>query len=302
MFVYKDIDKSSTVIQQNIVNHTQNFTTKSLGIKSINIISGSVNNNYWQSLNVLFYTSGSPSYLNESKIVFDNIAIKQAGSKQFLNKYHGYPSSSIITIPQQYIGEKIEEGSFTFTGKNHTDNDGNNPIIKDDGFGNLYSTNAHHTQSTNNVSSSDNYVGNIFYKKGLAVITETGSWSGSVTYSELAKDTNFTVQLNSTNTITTHEYSVTLLPSEFNKSTNYTLRMPLSGSFSTVNEITESSAFFSNPYLASNFTGSDFQPYITSINLYDSSDSDKPAMTANLSKPIRKSDKIATTFKIRFDL
>ena len=78
--------------------------------------------------------------------------------------------------------------------------------------------------------------------------------------------------------------------------------MPLSGSFSTVNEITESSAFFSNPYLASNFTGSDFQPYITSINLYDSSDSDKPAMTANLSKPIRKSDKIATTFKIRFDL
>ena len=30
---------------------------------------------------------------------------------------------------------------------------------------------------------------------------------------KLAKDTNFTIQLNSTNTITTHEYSVTLLPS-----------------------------------------------------------------------------------------
>ena len=43
MFVYKDIDKSSTVIQQNVVNHTQNFTTESLGIKSINIMN---NNNH----------------------------------------------------------------------------------------------------------------------------------------------------------------------------------------------------------------------------------------------------------------
>ena len=92
----------------------------------------------------------------------------------------------------------------------------------------MYSTNAHYSQSSNAASSSDNYVGNIFYERGLAIITETGSWSGSVDYSDLA--TNFDLKFDSHNTITTHEYSVTLNPMEFNKSMNYTLRMPLIGS------------------------------------------------------------------------
>ena len=136
----------------------------------------------------------------------------------------------------------------------------------------------------------------------MAVITETGSWSGSVNYSDITKDSNFTVQLNSYDRITTHEYSVTVLPSEFNNSMNYTMRMPLSGTYSTVNEITESSTFFSNPYLAAQFTSSDFQPYITTINLYQNNDFDTPVITAHLPKPIRKSDKISTTFKIRLDI
>ena len=206
--------------------------------------------------------------------------------EQFLTKYHGYPSSSIIQIPQQYYGEKIKEKSFNFTDLNNTDNSSNNPIIKDDGFGNLYSTNAHHSQSTNNASSSNNYVGNIFYDKGIAVITETGSWSGSVNYSNLA--TNFTLKFDSQHTITTHEYNVTLLPQAYNASTNWTLR---SGSYS-----------LSTPFLANEYTGSDFQPYITTINLYQRGDYDTPAIQAKLPKPIRKSDKINTRFKIRLDI
>ena len=302
MFVFKDIDKTSTVIEQNVVNYTHNFTTSSLGIESINIVSGAISNSYWQSLNVLYYTSGSPTYLSESQIISENLSIKQAGRKQYLNKFHGYPTSSIITIPQQYYGEKIEEESFTLTDKSYTDNDGNNPIIKDDGFGNLYSTNAHHSQSTAHASSSDNYVGNIFYKQGLAVITETGSWSGSVNYTDITSASNFTVQLNSYDRIATHEYSVTILPGEFNNSMNYSMRLPLSGTYSTVNELTESSAFLSNPYVAAQFTSSDFQPYITTINLYQNNDFDTPAIVAHLPKPIRKSDKISTTFKIRLNL
>ena len=302
MFVFKDIDKTSTVIEQNVVNYTHNFTTSSLGIESINIVSGAISNSYWQSLNVLYYTSGSPTYLSESQIISENLSIKQAGRKQYLNKFHGYPTSSVITIPQQYYGEKIEEESFTLTDKSYTDNDGNNPIIKDDGFGNLYSTNAHHSQSTAHASSSDNYVGNIFYKQGLAVITETGSWSGSVKYSDITKGTNFTLQFDSYDMITTHEYSVTINPSEFNKSMNYTLRMPLSGTFSTVNELTSSTFFLGNPYLAQEFTGSTFSPYITTINLYNVNDKDTPIMVAKLPKPIRKSKKISTTFKIRLDI
>ena len=54
--------------------------------------------------------------------------------------------------------------------------------------------------------------------------------------------------------------------------------------------------------LASTFTGSDFQPYITTINLYQDGDYDTPVIQAKLPRPIKKSDKIDTRFKIKLDL
>ena len=297
MYVFKEIDKSSTVIESNVVNYTQNLTTASSGIQSIKIVSGSINSNYWNSLNVLFYTSGSTQYLNEHKfgVPSSNLSLNQTIGTQFLNKYHNYPSSSIIQIPSQYYGEQIKKGSFQFTDLNNSDNSSNNPIIKDDGFGNLYSTNAHHSQSTSAASSSDNYVGNIFYDKGLAIITETGSWSGSIKYSDLA--TNFNLKFDSQHSIVTHEYNVTLLPVEYNHSTNYTLRAPLTSSIGKLNNLT-----LSTQHLAREFTGSAFQPYITTINLYQEGNYDEPVIQATLPKPIRKGDKINTRFIIKLDL
>ena len=43
----REIDKSSTIIESNVVNYTQNLTTVSSGIQSIKIVSGSINDNYW---------------------------------------------------------------------------------------------------------------------------------------------------------------------------------------------------------------------------------------------------------------
>ena len=302
MHVFGEIDKSSTIIEGNIVNYTQNLTTASIGIQSLKIVSGSINNKYWSSLNVLFYTSGSHVYgftgskASSGELKFtapsSNLSIDQRVGTQYLNKFHSYPSSSLITIPSTYYGEKIKEKSFRFTDLNNTDNNGNNPIIIDDGFGNLYSTNAHHSQSTNAKSSSENYVGNIFYDKGLAIITETGSWSGSVDYSDLA--TNYNLKFNSFDTIYSHEYNVTLLPNEYNNTTNYSIRNVLT---------TDTKPFsLATPFLAAPFTGSDFQPYITTINLYQKGDYEEPVIQATLPRPIRKSDKINTRFKIKLDI
>ena len=294
MYVFGEIDKSSTVIESNIVNYTQNLNTASAGIKSIKIVSGSISQSHWNSLNVLFYTSGSPVYGNELKFSnpSSNLSIQQRNGEQFLTKYHGYPSSSILQIPSQYYGEKIKEGSFKFTDLNNTDNSSNNPIIIDDGFGNLYSTNAHHSQSTNNASSSDNYVGNIFYNQGIAVITETGSWSGSVEYSDLA--TNYTLKFDSYDTIKTHEYNVNLLPQDYNLTMNYSIRNVLTSSSEPLT--------LSTSTIASTFTSSDWQPYITTINLYQNGDYDTPVIQASLPRPVKKSDKINTRFKIKLDI
>tara|TARA_B100000029_G_C17582074_1_gene959946 strand:+ start:2014 stop:2901 length:888 start_codon:yes stop_codon:yes gene_type:complete len=295
MFVFKDINKSSTVIERNVVNYTQNLNTSSF--QPIKIVSGSINSNYWNSLNVLFYTSGSPRYTGEHKFgrPSSNILKTKKNEIQYLHKFHEYPSSSLITIPQQYYGDKIKQGSFLLTETDITSNGGNNPIIKDDGKGNLYSTNANSNfgtlaaYSNSSISSSDNYVGNIFYDQGIVLITETGSWSGSVNYSDLG--TNYTLKLDSSNVITTYEYNITIQPNEYNYSTNYTLRSPISGSLK-----------LSTPHIASTFTASDFQPYITQINLWQDGEYDEPVIQANLPKPIRKSDKIPITFKIKLDM
>ena len=294
MYVFGEIDKSSTVIESNVVNYTQNLTVNSFGIQSIKIVSGSINQSHWDSLNVMFYTSGSSQYVNEHKFgrPSSNLSIQPTRGEQFLTKYHGYPSSSIIVIPSNYYGEKIKEGSFQLTETDVTDGNGNNPIIRDDGFGNLYSTNAHHSQSAGALSSSDNYAGNIFYDKGLAVITETGSWSGSVDYSDLG--TNFNLKFDSLNAIKTHEYNINLSPRDYNLTMNYSIRNVLSGSSEPLTLATSN--------IASTFTSSDFQPYITTINLYQDGDYDTPIIQATLPKPIKKSDKINTRFKIKLDM
>ena len=67
MYVFGEIDKSSTLIENNIVNYTQNLTTSSIGIMSHKIVSGSISQSYWNSLNVMFYTSGSPTLNNVIK-------------------------------------------------------------------------------------------------------------------------------------------------------------------------------------------------------------------------------------------
>jgi len=294
MYVFKEID-NSTLIESNIVHFTQNLNTSSFGLQTVKIVSGSINVKHWDSLNVLFYTSGSPKYTNEQKYTSPsaNLSITKNRETQFLSKYHGYPSSSLISIPSKYYGDNIKQNSFKLIDKNNTDNNGNNPIIIDDSKGNLYSTNSHHSQSTSNASSSDNYVGNIFYNQGLAVITETGSWSGSVKYSDLA--TNYTLQFDSSNQITTREYNITIDPNEFNHSTNYTLRTPLKNDDSGFLKLT-------TPNLATHFTGSDFQPYITTINLYSENNFKEPIIQATLPRPIRKSDKIKLKFKIKLDI
>jgi hypothetical protein len=124
---------------------------------------------------------------------------------------------------------------------------------------------------------------------GFNTTTGFGGGTAAINYSDIG--TNYNLKFDSQNTITTHEYSVTISPQHCNSSTNYTLRSPISGALN-----------LSTKYLAREFTGSNFQPYITTINLYQKGDYYTPVIQATLPRPIRKSNKIDTTFKIRLDM
>ena len=103
-----------------------------------------------------------------------------------INFYLSGSQSSIVFIPQNKFDEEIKRGSFllvdTTTGAR----------IVDDSEGNLYSTNATFSQSVSALSSSDNYVGNIFYNVGAFAITETASFDGSNDYTDVTSG-NYTL-------------------------------------------------------------------------------------------------------------
>ena len=111
-------------------------------------------------------------------------------------------------------------------------------------------------------------------------------------YSDLA--TNYTLKFDSYDTIKTHEYNVNLLPQDYNLTMNYSIRNVLTSSSEPLT--------LSTSTIASTFTSSDWQPYITTINLYQNGDYDTPVIQASLPRPVKKSDKINTRFKIKLDI
>lgn len=164
---------------------------------------------------------------------------------------------NVISIPNRYVGERIRPGSVTIT-------DNSNGVAKiyvDDSSGSLYD------QASPSV-----HVGNIFYQQGFITCTHTGSYYSS---SFLETGVNgFSVQFDSTITLQEYEIVCTILPGEFNVSTNPTaVTAPATGSLSydgAYDDIVDSE-FVNYEYSSSNdTTGSFLSPFATTIGFYDS--------------------------------
>ena len=206
---------------------------------------------------------------------------------------------AVFSIPQSYYGEGIKPGTVVFT------NNANVPstTFTDDGYSNL-------------IDSGSNVAGNIFYDRGLIVLTRditSGSGAGNLT--------NFTLNFRSTKTIFENEIFIPVLESEFNYSQNpsavyedgarlYTHIMQRPGSTKIGDLVTSSfydagikwvrGAF--NQYEASSSldqTGSFLAPMITTIALYDNELN--MVAVAKLPQPIKSLPDYPVNFIIRFD-
>ena len=257
--------KTHKLNQSNILRH--HFSSGS---------SDSTLSDYYKFARINFYLSGS-DYTTKNPL-FNNVPTigdKKEQSGIFLNKF--YETGSICFISQSKFGDGIKKGSFSLE-----DNSTASTIkIVDDSKGNLYSTNATFSQSVSALSSSDNYVGNVFYDIGAFTITETASFNGSVDYLNVTSG-NYSLEYQGTNTITTYEWTCDALPNELNNTTNATV-------------------FHTNGrgQLKDNLTSSYFPTYISEIGLYD--DQNTLMGYAKLSKPIPKSTKIPMKFFVRMD-
>ena len=251
--------KSFTLSQADVTRH-----------QFLNNSSNEVSKSYYDFARINFYLSGSTSDNYGSQF---NIGNDGSGRDTFLTKF--YDTGSIVFVPQNKFDEEIKRGSFVLTDTT------TGARIVDDSNGNLYSTNATFSQSVSALSSSDNYVGNIFYSVGAFTITETASFDGSQNYTDVTSG-NYTVSYQGTTVINTYEWTCDTQPNELNNTTNATV-------------------FNSNGLgqLKDNLTSSVFPTYITEVGLYD--DQNSLVGYAKLSKAIPKSQKLRMKFLLRMD-
>ena len=135
---------------------------------------------------------------------------------------------------------------------------------------------------------------------GIVVLTETGSWSGSVNYTDIGgkessavtqeKDYKFwNLSFNSTAPIFTTQYSIRIPAGDFNRTMNFSARGEYTGS--DVSQIGN---------IQSKLTGSDWNPYFNQIQLYRNQ-TEEAVLVANLPRNVKMRDDIDLIITFRVD-
>jgi hypothetical protein len=176
-------------------------------------------------------------------------------------------SAHVYSLPRDIIGTHIEPNSFKIT----ADQAGTTyfgarlPII-DNGEGDLVLSASNFTTN----------VGNIFYSHGIAVLTNTDVVSH---FNSKKADS---IEFKSNQPIYTYNYHCKISDYEFNHTLNKTA---LTGSNNTLKD---------------NVSGSNFNPYITSIGLYN--DAQELIAVCKLGQPLTKPSNTELAIQVKLDI
>ena len=201
-----------------------------------------------------------------------------------LRTEHYFPTESnavigVISIPTKLYGERIQPGTFTITAESGS--------ITDDGDGGLYQE--------------DDYVGNIIYQHGLAILTNDSAGVGSSLYGvgiygtssygtgegtglidNIITSSNAVCSFSSSYTLFETQYKCTIDSNEYSFTLNPTV---ISGSTDgTVYDFA---------------TGSYFDPYVTTVGLYN--EAQDLIVVAKLGKPLPLNSTTDTNIIINID-
>ena len=214
----------------------------------------------------------------------------------------------VLSIPQQYFGEGVKVGTMKV--------EYGSIILNDDTNSNL-------------IDSASNIKGNIFYDRGLVVLTD-GISDGSTL-------TSFDISYRSTMTIYENELFLSVNENEFNVSQNPTAVYEVGGTKTNISITKPGSRLVDQQYVSQTIykpgkkfikdkshpiissidnisggtfddyevsgstdqTGSYLAPFITTIGLYD--DDNNMVVVAKLPKPIKSLPDYPVNFIVRFD-
>lgn len=249
---------------------------------------------WYRSIKHLFYDrgnffSGSRFYINPIVTIsqsFDPDNGIMRATKLKTNAVNPPDNFYVLSVGQNFYGDEIAPGSFELA------IEGVEETVRDDYRGNLFVSE----------SGVGNYVGNIFYDKGVAVIAHnTSSLIGDIGAAgiKIVGGTTLDLDYSSQLKVTRHEINVRLLPQEFNFSPfNPSIRKQYSGSSAALDNIPSSSV--SQSYWdIYKLIGDVIKPYVTTIGLYN--DKYELLAVAKVATPIQRTFDLEQIFIVRFD-
>jgi len=299
MGAYKKLNKQDAYITTRIAHKT--WIISGSDFSSYGITTAVATGSYLNSLQQLYYPLQTGNNIVSHSFDYYNQSTLYVSSSRNLTT-----SSFIISIPRSLYGVNLQPDIATkllFTGLENSlyakykyweDSYVDEPSIAhtygsadvdDDGEGNLYIVG----------SSPRLQIGNIIYPHGMIVITEP-SYSAA-----LSKQSLTSIQFGSSQPIYTHNYHCRVRESEFNFTYNPSA---LSSSLKTVYDnqgsIYLTASNVSNGVIKSNLTGSSFQPYITTVGLYN--EANQLIAVGKMSQPVPKSANTEMTIIVKIDI
>ena len=230
----------------------------------------------YKSVEQLYYQDYVSSSMHLSASYANNWPQSTAASGTFDDDFRYFPTASdasvwIVSIPRSVYGQQIARKSFYMSGSTVDGMQIRDWEIIDDGNGNLI--------EVNSGTVINERVGNLFYAQGMAVITSQAPEFGPLMF-----ESSYNTTLSLTSELTMYQNEVRCLVNE--NDFNYTLnpsaiQSGTSGSY--INAI----------------TGSDFDPYSTTVGLYN--DSNELLVVGKLSRPYRMPPNTDMTFIVRWD-
>lgn len=278
MSAYKKLNKQDAYITTYVAHKPWAILNSDYTTYGIETIYTGTSLQYSSSLNQLYYPSKSLSTGNIVSHSFDYYNQTTLFNADSRKRPTGTRKTNIISIPRALFGTNMQPGKVVIVlrrpDKVFID-------VIDDGEGGLYLQN----------TSPKVYVGDVIYSHGIATITQ-GVYTTYTVYS-----TSF----NSSQPIYTHNYHCKIRESEYNYTYNPSA---LSGSRKTVYDNTgnvySTSASISDGVLRDNITGSSFQPYITTVGLYN--DTNELIAVAKMGQPVPKPANTEMTIVVKIDI
>jgi hypothetical protein len=294
MSAYKKLNKQDAFITTYTAHKTWAVTGSELslyGIEEVQTIGL-----YTSSLKQLYYPTKS-----ENNQVYSSFDYYPQTTLHFKDSRRDFITSKLISIPRNLYGIHINPNSIQVEAITPSVNSNGQLIsgstdrttIWDDGEGNLYGELLR--IGSGNKPTPLGRIGDVIYPHGILNIT-----SGSLTIVGTSEDIT-SIIFKSSHPIFTHNYHCKIRESELNYTYNPSA---LSGSLKTVYDnngnIYSTSASVSDGVISNNVTGSEFQPYITTIGLYN--DANELIAVGKLNRPVPKSQNTEMTIIVKIDI